>query len=188
MYYCTIYTQPNGKLSDKSIFELSICLSYLDKIDAEKFKQTLVQQALDSGGSIYLENGDYTTITGKIIFRPTGITSNRSTNHYKIAIENESTKLSSLSSKSKASVPIYKITDGLAYEVRVEELKQRKLDELKLKQDEAARNLKKFAAEIRPMTDLTQVLKAFVKYSNKKTDKEKLALVAIKKINELSID
>ena len=59
MFYCTIYTQSGGKLSDKSVFELSICFSYLDKVDAEKFKQTLVQQALDNGGSIYLENGDY---------------------------------------------------------------------------------------------------------------------------------
>jgi hypothetical protein len=185
MFYCSIYNQPSGKLSDKSIFELTLCLSYLDKIDAENFKQSLVQQALDSGGSIYLENGDYTTVTGKILFKPTGMDSNRGTNHYKIAIENESTKFSSLSGKSKASVPIYKITDGLAYEIRVEELRQRKLEELKAKQDKATQNLKKFAAEIKPMTDLYPVLRSFVRYSNQHTDKEKLAAVAIKKIQEL---
>ena len=185
MYYCTIYTTSGGRLSDKSVFELALCLSYLDKVEAERYQQSLVKQALDNGGQIYLEEKDYTTVTGKIILHTTGITSNRSTNHYKICIESEATKFSTLSSKSKASVPIYKITDGLAYEVRVEELKQRKLEELKLRQDEATRNLKKFAAEIRPMTDLFPVLRSFVRYSNMKTDKEKLAAVAIKKIQEL---
>ena len=186
MYYCTIYTQPGGRLSDKSIFELALCLSYSDRFDAEKFKQALIQQALDTGGSIYLENDNYTTITGKIIFQPTGITSNRSKNHYKIAIETEVTKFSSLPDKSKSSVPIYKITDGLAYEVRVEELKQRRFVELQIKQTEATNNLKKFEAEIKPMTDLYPVLRSFVRYSNQKTDKEKLAAIAIKKIQELA--
>jgi hypothetical protein len=83
-------------------------------------------------------------------------------------------------------VPAYKTTDGLAYEVRIEELIQRKLNEKQAKQDEAARNLKKFAAEIKPMTELEPVLRSFVRYSNKRTDKEKLASVAIKKIHELS--
>jgi hypothetical protein len=91
-----------------------------------------------------------------------------------------------LSLESKAAVPIYKTADGLAYEVRVEEVKQRKLEELKAKQDEATRNLKRFAAEIKPMTDLYPVLRSFVRYSNQHTDKEKLAAVAIKKIEELT--
>lgn len=186
MYYCTIYMQPTGRLSDKSIFELFICLAYTDKSDAECYKQTLIKQALESGGSIYLDDGDYTTVTGKIVLKPTGMTSNRSNNHYKIGIETEATKFSSLTSKSKASVPVYKITDGLAYEVRIEELKQRKLKEKQAKQDEAVKNLKKFAAEIKPMTELEPVLRSFVRYSNKRTDKEKLAIVAIKKIQELS--
>ena len=186
MYYCTIYQQASGRLSDKSTFELFISLSYLDKADAENYKRELVEQALENGGSIYLDDGDYTTITGKIVFKPTGIASNRSNNHYKIGIETEATKFSILTLKSKASIPIYKITDGMAYEVRIEELKQRKLNEKQAKQDEAARNLKKFAAEIKPMTELEPVLRSFVRYSNKRTDKEKLALVAIKKIHELS--
>lgn len=186
MYYCTIYVQSGGRLSDKSIFELAICLSYIDRVEAERYQKTLVRQALDNGGQIYLEDKDYTTVTGKIILKPTGIAATRSSNHYKICIENESTKFSMLQAKSKASVPIYKITDGLAYEVRVEELKQRKLDELKLKQDEATRNLKKFAAEIKSMTELYPVLRSFVRYSNQHTDKEKLAAVAIKKIQELT--
>jgi hypothetical protein len=185
MYYCTIYQQPSGKLPDKSLFELFISLSYLDKADAEKYKQNLIAQALENGGSVYLEDGEYTTITGKIVLRTTGIDTNRTNNRYKIGIESDATQFSALTLKAKASVPIYKTTDGLAYEVRVEELKQRKLDEHQAKQDEAAKNLKKFAAEIRPMKELEPVLRSFVRYSNKRTDKEKLALVAIKKINEL---
>ena len=74
MYYCTIYMQLGGRLTDKSIFDLFICLSYFDRADAEKYKQTLVQQALDNGGSIYSEEDSYTTITGKIILKSTGIT------------------------------------------------------------------------------------------------------------------
>jgi hypothetical protein len=186
MYYCTIYQQPSGRLSDKSIFEVFISLSYLDKTDAENYKRTLVEQALENGGSIFSEEGYYTTITGKIIFKPTGIDSNRSNNHYRIGIETETTKFSVLTFKSKASVPIYKTTDGLAYEVRVEELKQRKFIEKQKKQDEVNYNLKKFAEEIKPMTELYPVLRSFVRYSNQRTDKEKLAAIAIKKIQELS--
>lgn len=186
MYYCTIYMQPTGRLSDKSIFELFICLAYTDKSDAERYKQTLIKQALENGGSIYLDDGDYTTITGKITLKPTGFTNNRSNSHYKIGIEKETTKFSVLSFKAKSSVPIYKTTDGLAYEVRIEELKQRKVEEAQGRLDEANRNLKKFAAEIKPMTELYPVLRSFVRYSNQHTDKEKLAAVAIKKINELT--
>ena len=114
------------------------------------------------------------------------MTSYRSNNYYKIGVETEATKLSILSLKAKASVPIYKITDGLAYEVRIEELKNRKIEELRARQDEVANNLKKFEAEIRPMTDLYPVLRSFVRYSNQRTDKEKLAAIAIKKIQKLN--
>jgi hypothetical protein len=165
---------------------LFISLSYLDKVDAENHKQILINQALENGGSIYLEDGDCTTITGKIIHKPTGIDSNRSNNHYRICIENESTKFSFLPSEEKSKVPVYKITDGLAYEVRIEELKQRKVQEQQEKLDEATRNLRKFVAEIKSMTELEPVLRSFVRYSNKRTDKEKLATVAIKKIQELT--
>lgn len=184
MFYCTIYQQ--SKLSDKSTCELFISLSYQDKVDAENYKQTLISQALENGGSIYLDDGDCTTVTGKIVLKTTGITTNRSNSHYRISIETESTKFSFLSQKSKSEVPIYKITDGLAYEVRVEELKQRKFLERQAKLEEANRNLKMFADEIKPMTDLHAVLRSFVRYSNRKSDKEKLAILAIKKIQELS--
>ena len=185
MYYCTIYTQLAGRLSDKSVFDLFICLSYLDKADAESYKKILIQQALDNGGRIYSEEGDYTTITGKIILKPTGISSNTTNKHYKIGIETEVTKFSILPFKSKASIPIYKTTDGLAYEVRIEELKQRKFLERQVKQSEAENNLKKFEAEIKSMTELYPVLRSFVRYSNQRTDKEKLAALTIKKIQEL---
>lgn len=184
MYYCTIYQQ--SKLSDKSTCGLFISLSYPDKIDAENYKQTLVNQAIDNGGTIYLADGDCTTLTGKIILTTTGITSNRSSNHYKINIESEATKFSFLPLKSKSEVPIYKIIDGLAYEVRVEELKQRKLIEQQAKLDEINANLKLFIDEIRPMTDLTEILRSFAKYSYRKSDKEKLTALTIKKIKELS--
>jgi hypothetical protein len=178
--------QLGGRLSDKSVFDLFICLSYLDRADAEAYKQSLIQQALENGGSIYSEEGDYTTITGKIILKPTGITHNNVNKHYRIGVETEATKFSILPFKSKASIPSYKTTDGLAYEVKVDELRQRKIRELHAKQDEASQNLKKFTAEIKPMTDLCSVLRSFVRYSNQRTDKEKLAAVAIKKIQELS--
>ena len=186
MYYCTIYMQLSGRLTSASAFELFISLSYLDKADAEAFKQTLVKQALENGGSIYSDDGDYTTLTGKIILKSTGFVSNSSKKHYKIGIETDATQFDILPFKIKSTVPAYKTTDGLAYEVRIEELKQRKLNEKQAKQDEAAKNLKKFAAEIKPMTELEPVLRSFVRYSNKRTDKEKLAIVAIKKIQELS--
>jgi hypothetical protein len=186
MYYCTVYVQLAGRQASKSLFEVAICLSYLDREGAENYKQRLVQQALDVGGKIYLEDGEYTTVTGKILLKPTGIDSNRGVNRYKIGFETEATKFSMLSLESKVAVHIYKTADGLAYEVRVEEVKQRKLKELKAKQDEATRNLKRFAAEIKPMTDLYPVLRSFVRYSNQHTDKEKLAAVAIKKIEELT--
>ena len=186
MYYCTIYMQLSGRLTDKSVFELFICLAYQDRVDAENYKQLIIQQAIDNGGSIYAEEGDYVTLTGKIALKSTGMTRGSVKKHYKIGLETEATKFSILPFKSKASIPIYKTTDGLAYEVRVEELKQRKLQELHAKQDEANQNLKKFAAEIKPMTDLNPVLRSFVRYSNQRTDKEKLAAIAIKKIQELS--
>lgn len=186
MYYCTIYMQLGGRLTDKSVFDLFICLSYSEKVDAENFKKTLVQQALDNGGSIYSEEDAYTTLTGKIILKSTGMTGGSVKKHYKIGVETEATKLSILPFKVKASVPSYKTTDGLAYEVRVEELKQRKFLEKQAKLDEANDNLRKFAAEIKPMTELYQVLRSFVRYSNQRTDKEKLAALAIKKIQELA--
>lgn len=186
MYYCTIYQQPSGRVTDRATLEVFISLSYQERADAESYKRTLIQQALANGGQIKTDESDYTGLTGKIVFKPTGITANRGKNHYKIGVETETTKFSLLSLKARASLPIYKTTDGLAYEVRVEELIQRKAAEIKAKQEEASNNLKKFAAEIKPMTDLYPVLRSFVRYSNQHTDKEKLAAVAIKKIQELS--
>jgi hypothetical protein len=177
--------QASGRRADSSLFEVFISLAYSDKVDAENYMKDLIKQALEQGGKIYLEDGDYTTVSGKIFLKPTGMTSYRSNNYYKIGVETEATKLSILSLKAKASVPIYKITDGLAYEVRIEELKNRKIEELRARQDEVANNLKKFEAEIRPMTDLYPVLRSFVRYSNQRTDKEKLAAIAIKKIQKL---
>lgn len=186
MYYCTIYTQPKGRLIDKALFEVFISLSYTDRLDAENYKKSIIQQTLENGGSIYLDEGDYTTVSGNIILKPTGVFNHRGKSYYKIGIETEVTKFSELSFKAKASVPNYKVTDGLAYEVRVDELKQRKFLEQQAKLDEANQNLKKFAEEIKPMTDLYAVLRSFVRYSNRKSDKEKLATLAIKKIQELS--
>lgn len=186
MYYCTIYMQLGGRLTDKTVFELFICLSYSDRVDADNFKNMLIQQALESDGAIYSEDDAYTTVTGKIRLKSTGITKCSTKNHYKIGLETDTTKFSILPFKVKTSIPSYKITDGLAYEVRLEELKQRKFLEKQAKQNEADKNLKKFEAEISQMTDLYMVLRSFVRYANQHTDKEKLGAVAIKKINALS--
>ena len=183
MFYCTIYKQT--KLSDKNTCEVALCLSYLDKADAESYQQKLIQQAVEVGGRTYVTEGNYTTITGKILLKPTGITNNRSGNHYRIGIESETTKFSIISTKAKPLIPAYKITDGLAYELYVEEAAQRQLNEHLARQEEVSENLKKFAAEIRPMTDIYPVLRSFVKYSNQKSDKEMLAAIAIGKIQEL---
>lgn len=183
MFYCTIYKQ--SKLSDKNTCEVFICLSYLDKADAESYQQKLIQQAIEAGGRTYITEGNYTTITGKISLKPTGVTSNRSGNHYRIGIESESTKFSIIPAKAKSLIPAYKVTDGLAYELYVEEAAQRQLTELLARQEEVSENLKKFTEEIRPMTDIYPVLRSFVKYSNQKSDKEVLAAIAIDKIQEL---
>lgn len=188
MYYCTIYMQLGGRLTDKSVFDLFICLSYQDKTDAEAYRKTLVKQALENGGSIYSEDDAYTTLTGKIILKSTGITGGSVKKHYKIGVETDATKFSILPFKVKASIPSYKTTDGFAYEVRIEELKQRKFLEKQAIIDEATSNLKKFEVELKSMTELPQVLKTFVKYHNQRTDKEKLAAITIKKIQELSIN
>lgn len=186
MYYCTIYMQLGGRLTDKSVFDLFVCLSYHDKSDAENYKRTLVSQALEGGGSIYAEEDNYTTLTGKIILKSTGMVKGSVKKHYKIGIETETTKFSILPFKVRATIPSYKTTDGLAYEVRVEELKNRKLAEKQVKQDVANYNLQKFEAEIEPMTELYPVLRSFVRYSNQHSDKEKLAALVIEKIQALS--
>jgi hypothetical protein len=183
MFYCTIYKQ--SKLSDQNTCEVFICLSYTDKADAESYRQKLIQQAIEAGGRTYVTEGNYTTITGKILLKPTCITSNRSGNHYRIGVESETTKFSIIPSKAKSLIPAYKITDGLAYEIYVEEAAQRQLTELLARQEEVSENLKKFTEEIKPMTDLYPVLRSFVKYSNQKSDKEMLAAIAIDKIQEL---
>jgi hypothetical protein len=183
MFYCTIYKQT--KLADKNTCEVFLCLSYLDRADAESYQQKLIQQAIEAGGRTYLTEGNYTTITGKIILKPTGITSNRSGNHYRIGIESESTKFAIIPAKAKSLIPVYKVTDGLAYELYVEDAAQRQLTEHLAREEEVSNNLAKFTAEIKPMTDLYTVLRSFVKYSNQKSDKELLAAIAIEKIQEL---
>ena len=185
MYYCTIYMQLGGRLTDKSVFDLFVCLSYHDKSDAENYKRTLVSQALEGGGSIYAEEDNYTTLTGKIILKSTGMVKGSVKKHYKIGIETETTKFSIIPTKVKSQIPAYKITDGLAYEIYVEEAEQRQLTELLARQEVVSDNINKFADEIKPMTDLYQVLRAFIKYSNKKSDKEMLTAMAIGKIQEL---
>lgn len=183
MYYCTIYKQ--SKLSDKNTCEVFICLSYLDRADAEKYQQNLIQQAIAAGGRTYLTEGNYTTLTGKILLTPAGITSNRRGNHYRIGVESELTKFSIIPTKAKYLIPAYKVTDGLAYEIYVEEAEQRQLTETLARHDEVSQNLAKFTEEIKPMTDLYPVLRSFVKYSNRKSDKEMLATIVISKIQEL---
>jgi hypothetical protein len=183
MFYCTIYKQ--AKISDKNTCEVVICLSYLDRLAAENYQQKLIQQAIEAGGRTYVTEGNYTAISGKISLKPSGIVSNLRGNHYIIGIESDSSKFSIISTKAKAQIPAYKITDGLAYDLYVKEVTQRQQDEHLARQEELSENLKKFAAEIKPMTELYPVLKSFVKYYNQKSDKERLAAIAIGKIQEI---
>lgn len=181
MYYCTIYTQSR---SDKSAFELFMCLSYQMKADAESFKQKLAQQALDNGGRIYADEDEYTTLNGKIIFKRAGIVSNRSNNFYKIGVEKGSTKFALLADKTGVSK--LRLKDGLAFEKLAAELTQHKLEEELAKQTEATNNLLDFEAEIKDITDLYLLLRSYIRYAVKRTDKKKLSDLTVKKIHELT--
>jgi F420-0:gamma-glutamyl ligase-like protein len=187
MYYCTIYQQLYGKLTPNSIFELFLCLSYSNKADAENCKQTLIRQALDSGGIIYSENNSYTILTGKLMFRAQGftrVTSGNSSSNYKIGVEDDITKFSALPYSVKVSD--VRIKDGIAFERYAEKVRRRKAEEKKANQYIANYNLAKFEKEIATMTDIYPVLRSFIRYAAQRTDKEALAQVVIKKIKELS--
>lgn len=187
MYYCTIYRQPYGKLTPNSIFDLFLCLSYPNKADAENCKQTLVKQALDSGGVIYSEKDGYTTLTGKIMFRAQGftrVTSGNSSSNFKLAVEDETNRFFIL--QNNASISELRLKDGFAFERYAEKAKRRKEEAMKAQQAEANYNLAKFEKEIATMTDLYPVLRSFIRYAAQRTDKEALSQAVIKKINELS--
>ena len=187
MYYCTIYLQPYGRLTPTSVFDLFLCLSYIDKADAENCRQVLIKQALDSGGIIYAETDSYTTLTGKIMFRAQGftkVTSGNSSSNYKIGVEDEATRFFILPNNSTVSE--LRVKDGVAFERYAEKVRRRKEDEKKAQQEAANYNLAKFEEEIAPMTDLYSVLRSFIRYASQRTDKEALSLAVIKKIQELS--
>ena len=187
MYYCTIYLQTYGKLTPNSIFDLFLCLSYLNKADAENCKQNLIQQALDSGGVIYAEKDGYTTLTGKLMFRAQGFTratSGNSSSNYKVAVEDETNKFSIL--QDNHSISDLRLKDGLAFEKYAEKVQRRKEETKRAEQEAANYNLAKFEEEIAPMTDLYSVLRSFIRYAAQRTDKEALSLLVIKKINEIA--
>jgi hypothetical protein len=187
MYYCTIYLQPYGRLTPTSIFDLFLCLSYVNKADAENRKQTLIKQALDNGGIIYAEENGYTTLTGKIMFRAQGftkVTSGNSSSNFKVAVEDETNKFFIL--PDNQSISNLRLKDGVAFERYAEKVKRRKEDEKRAQQEEANYNLAKFEKEISSMTDLYPVLRSFIRYAAQRTDKEALSLLVIKKIRELS--
>lgn len=186
MYYCTIYQQVYGKLTPNSIFELFLSLSYANKADAENCKQTLVKQALDNGGTIYLEQNGYTILTGKIMFRAQGITrvtSGNSTSNFKIGVEDEANRFFALADKS--SISNLRLKDGLEFERYAEKVRRRKAEEYKAKQAISNNNLARFEKEINNMNDLYPVLRAFIRYAAQQTDKEALSLLAVKKIQEI---
>lgn len=187
MYYCTIYQQSYGKLTPRSVFDLFLCLSYSDRTDAERCKQKLVQQALSNGGVIYSEENNYTTLTGKIMFRAEGITrvtSGNSSSHYKIGVEDETNRFYIL--PADYSISSLRLKDGFTFEQYAENVRRRKEKERKANQDIANYNLNKFENEIAPMTDLYPVLRSFIRYAIQRTDKEALTNIVIKKIQELS--
>lgn len=187
MYYCTIYLQPYGRLTPTSIFDLFLCLSYANKADAENCKRTLVKQAIDNGGIIYSEKENYTTLTGKIMFRAQGftrVTSGNSSSNFKVGVEDETNKFFILPANTKISD--LRIKDGIAFERYAEKARRRKEETKKAQQAEANYNLAKFEKEISPMTDLYSVLRSFIRYAAQRTDKEALTNIVIKKIHELS--
>lgn len=187
MYYCTIYQQVYGKLTPNSIFELFLSLSYTNKADAENCKQVLIKQAIDSGGYIYLEHEGYTIITGKIMFRAQGITkvtSGNSSSNYKIGVEDDTNRFSVLASGS--SISDLRLKDGKEFEQYAEKFLRRKAEKQKTDQALARYNLARFEKEIKNMTDLYPVLRAFIRYAPQRVDKEALTLLVIKKINELT--
>lgn len=187
MYYCTIYQQVYGKLTPNSIFELFLSLSYANKAEAENCKQTLVKQALDSGGTIYSEQNGYTVITGKIMFRAQGITrvtSGNSSSNYKIGVEDDTSRFSCLS--NSASISDLRLKDGKEFEQYAEKARRRKAEKQKADQAVARYNLARFEKEIKSMSDIYPVLRAFIRYAPQRVDKEALTLLVIKKINELN--
>ena len=187
MYYCTIYLQPYGKLTPNSVFDLFLCLSYSNKVDAENCKQTLIKQALASGGVIYSEKENYITLTGKIMFRAQGftkVTSGNSSSNFKVGLEDETNKFFILPNNTNISE--LRVKDGKEFERYAEKVKKRKEDEKKANKEAADYNLAKFEKEIASMTDLYPVLRSFIRYAAQRTDKEALSLAVIKKINELS--
>ncbi len=186
MYYCTIYLQPYGRLTPNSAFDLFLCLSYVDKADAESCKQNLVKQALDNGGEIYLEQNGYTILTGKIMFRAQGftrVTSGNSSSNFKVGVEDETTKFFILPDNS--SISSLRLKDGVTFERYAEKVRKRKEETKRAEQQAAAYNLAKFEKEIAPMTDLYPVLRSFIRYAAQRTDKEALSQAVIKKIHEL---
>lgn len=187
MYYCTIYQQVYGKLTPNSVFELFLCLSYSNKVDAENCKQTLVSQALDNGGMIYSEKNNYTILTGQLMFRAQGftrVTSGNTSSNYKLGIEDDATKFSILPANSKISD--LRLKDGISFERYAEKVRRRKEDAKRANKEAADYNLAKFEKEIAPMTDLCPVLRSFIRYAAQRTDKEALSMIVIKKIQELS--
>ena len=187
MYYCTIYLQPYGKLTPSSVFDLFLCLSYTNRADAETCKQTLVNQALNSGGIIYSEQDGYTVLTGTIMFRAQGftkVTSGNSSSNFKIGVEDETNRFFIL--PANTTVSGLRLKDGIAFEKYAEKVKRRKEDERRANKEAADYNLAKFKEEIEPMTDLYPVLRSFIRYATQRTDKEALSLLVIKKIQELS--
>lgn len=186
MYYCTIYLQPYGKLTPKSIFDLFLCLSYVNKADAENCKQNLVKQALDSGGVIYAEKNGYITLTGKIMFGAQGITSvtsGNSNSNFKIGVEDDSNRFFILPANSHISE--LRLKDGLEFERYAEKTRRRKDETKRAQQVEVSNSLVEFEKEISTMTDIYSILRSFVRYSNQRTDKEKLIAITVKKIQEL---
>jgi hypothetical protein len=187
MYYCTIYQQAYGKLTPNSIFELFLCLSYSSKTAAENCKQTLINQALDSGGVIYSEKNNYTILAGKLMFRAQGFTratSGNSSSNYKIGLEDETNKFFGL--PANANISELRIKDGVEFERYAEKVRRRKEEEKRANKEAADYNLAKFEKEIESMTDLYTVLRSFIRYATQRTDKEALSLAVIKKINELT--
>ena len=71
------------------------------------------------------------------------------------------------------------------YETLREEIASRSLNKEQVTQATAEFNLIRFEAEINTMSELSSVIRSFIRYSTQRLDTERLATIAVKRIEEL---
>lgn len=72
------------------------------------------------------------------------------------------------------------------YETLGEEIAYRRINKEQRKQTTAEFTLIRFEAEINAMYELSSVIRSFIRYSTQRIDTERLATIAVKRIEELA--